>query len=123
MDETMRRKMENIRDGAEAITRAVNDVLGEDKQSAADWWDRRNSVLAEVLKRGGTVSKTEWLDIGRKYKISPRGLGGFFAYDGSMTKIGMDKRAISEKGCREVKEWAKTNPEKAKKIGLDVSEI
>ena len=71
----------------------------------------RMKILAEVHKKGGIVTKNEWKKIGKKYGIDARGLGGFFVGDGSMVRIGDDKRALTEKGVRIAKIWLEKQEE------------
>jgi len=114
-------ELEAIKASAEIILKRVESLLKKlDKNTEIDWWDRRNSVLAEVIKRGNVISSEEWIEIGKKYGFDPRGLGGFFTGKRpSMVSIGGGKKAITESGVKDVKEWLRENPEKAQEFGLD----
>jgi len=124
MNEETRIELETIKASAESILKKVNSLLENMGESGAltseQWWNRRNSVLAAVLSKGGTVSSDEWREIGAKYGFDPRGLGGFYVgKNASMTRIAGDRRALRDSGVQDVKRWIREHPEKAEEFGLD----
>lgn len=105
----------------------IDRLLGNDGEKESGWWNRRCSVLAEVLAKEGVVSSSELTKIASKYGIKGSGVGGFFAGSksggGSLIKLGGDKRALTRSGEKEVVDWLKGDTKRAEKFGIDLSKF
>ena len=88
----------------------AKELIGE-----ADSSGNKLKILVEVDRKGGIVTKDEWQAIGEKYGVDARGLGGFFVGSGSMTCIGGEKRALTERGMKMIKKWKENSEQKEQK--------
>ena len=72
-------------------------VTGQPESDADRWARRMLSVLAELDRRGGRVTKTQFLEIGAKFDYAPNGMGGFYqglvAMEGGETVLTEQGRA------------------------------
>lgn len=97
-----------LRELTTKLDRVLDSVRGLESKGGenAKYWNNRLGVLAEVMLQGGVVSKDDWAQIGKNHDYNVRGLGGYFVGPAaSMVSIGNDRRAITEKGIKEVKSW------------------
>lgn len=106
--EITKEQYQELRNLASQIDAVLNEIRGMepgDEKNRA-YWNKRMSVLAEVMLKGGIVTEEEWAIIGTDKGYDRRGLGGFFVGPRkSMTKIGDNKRAITEAGTEETRSW------------------
>ncbi len=106
MNEEMANEIRTLVEEIETRIARIKDMVEESEPSKqADTYTNRLKILGEVSRKGGVVSKEQWKEIGEKYGMDTRGLGGFFVGEGSMVRIGDDKRALTEKGARLAKMW------------------
>jgi hypothetical protein len=114
MPKTEEEEKEKIKKALEALQKAqavLEEIFAKENEELG-WWDRRCSVLVEVHKRGGIVTRSEWIEIGAKYGYDPRGLGGFFTgSEPSMTSIAGQRKALTDRGRRDAEDYLGEHPE------------
>ena len=104
MEATITNEIRHLLEEIEVRVAKVREVIG-DSRSSADNSDNSVKILVEVYNAGGVVTKEEWRKIAKKHGMDTRGLGGFFVGEGSMVRIGDNKRALTEKGSDVVKRY------------------
>jgi hypothetical protein len=89
-----------------------------DKMETPSWdWQRWYELLKDVEDAGGAVPSADWARMGIERGYDPRGLGGFFTYDGSMAKDG-DMRVLTENGRAFIRIYEKRYGARAAQPGL-----
>jgi len=97
-----------LKEVIEKAQKVLNEIKGIEKEGDENkaYWSRRMGVLATVMLEGGVVTGERWVEIGKERGYDPRGTAGFYAGEKStMTVIGGDKRAITDYGMNDVKDW------------------
>lgn len=99
---------EVLRDLAKQLDQVLDEIKGTESTDDGNvkYWNHRMGVLADVMLKGSIVTVEEWADIGREHGYDARGLGGYFAgAKASMVSIGHNRRAITDAGMKDVKNW------------------
>src|SRR3990167_426826 len=122
-----REELMGLRIALKGAMEIIDSLLEENPEKGTAWWNKRCSVLAEVLAKGGVVSSSDLIKIAAKYDISGSGVGGFVAGSksggGSLIKLGGEKRALTDKGEQQVIQWLKEDLKRAEKFGIDLGKI
>lgn len=112
MDENVVIELKQLFEEMESCLKKAKELI-ENSNSSSKELKKKLEILVAVDKKGGVISKDQWQEIGKRYGMDPRGLGGFFVGDGSMVRIGGEQRALTERGKRMVEKWRKSQEEKA----------
>ncbi len=97
---------------AEEILQHVKSLL-ESSSARVQEVDLGERILAEILQRGGSVSKQELYALAEKHGMDRRGLGGFFRQSGKTSLyelLGTDKVVLTPYGAEQARRFLERRP-------------